>query len=86
MDAPLGLNHGKRGGKNRHSARMQRTTPEGLLVPVRSTGEDLYRGDVHDVTTDGGTFLLSNVLTHNCKSPYWDKPRGQKRGPKPRSL
>jgi len=21
-----------------------------------------------------------------CKSPYWDKPRGQKRGPKPRGL
>ncbi|RLF07551.1 MAG: hypothetical protein DRJ69_07035 [Thermoprotei archaeon] len=40
-----------------------------FLVPVTEVRKRYYRGWVFNMTTEDGTFQVSNIITHNCGTP-----------------
>ena len=49
-------------GKSRNSIK----TKEGILIKVKNIVEETIDDYVYDFTVEGGTFVVDNILVHNC--------------------
>ena len=48
-------------------------TDKYLFIPIRSANKIYYRGQVYNIETQDHTYLVNNIITHNCDALILDK-------------
>ena len=56
--------------RHKHIREFSFKTDDAIYVPLLSVEKRTYSGKVYNISTDDETFLVSNIVTHNCGNRF----------------